>query len=92
MTANNSNISPLVDEFGKLKAQVSDLEAKLAEIRKQLVECGQPVIEGSLYRIAVIKTIRGTLDTSAIKAAMPPSWLDRYTKFADVVTVRVSGR
>jgi hypothetical protein len=92
-----SNIAKLVDDFGQLKAQIATLEQQEAEIRLQLVASGHDAVEGELFRVTVVKTIKETLSTAAAKAKLidlgvDQRWFTKHTTHTPTTTVRCVAR
>jgi len=75
---NNAVIAPsstatgqLVDRFGRLKAEASDIATELDTIKDVLIEReGESKLEGELFRLALSNTLRSTTDWKAVALAM----------------------
>jgi hypothetical protein len=87
-----SNISPMVDQLGRLQAQIADLEAQAKAIKSTLSAIGEGAYEGELFRATVSKSERETLDMKAAREKLSPQWIRAHTKVTPVTTVRVSGK
>lgn len=81
-----------VDELGKLKAQISDLCEKEAEIKVLLIDSGITEIDGSKFRATVSKSIRETLNAEKVRAILTPAQVALATDSRSVTTVRVAAR
>ena|SRR6188768_532898 len=61
----------LVDRFGRLKAEASDISAQLDDIKTVLIEReGESKTEGELFRLSLSNTLRSTTDWKAVALAM----------------------
>lgn len=92
-----SNIAPLADELGKIKAAIAELETKEQELRAEIIAAGHDAIEGDIYRVVVIKSVRETLDARAareklLELSVSPQWFACHTKKTDVTTVKCAAR
>ena len=57
----------LVDRFGRLKAEASDIATELDAIKATLIEReGESKLEGELFRLAISHTLRSTTDWKAV--------------------------
>jgi hypothetical protein len=88
----SSNIGPLIDDFGLLKAQIADLETKAKALHGQIASLGDGAYEGTFYRVTVSESERSKLDMDAVKAKLSPQFIRAHTSYTPVTTVRVSGR
>ena len=87
-----SNIAPLIDDFGLIKAQIAELELKAKPIHDQIVALGEGAYEGTFYRVTVSESEREVLDKKAVKKKLSPQFIRAHTTYTPVTTVRVSGR
>lgn len=87
-----SNIGPLIDDYGLLKAQMADLEAKMKPLHEQIVAQGEGAYEGTFYRVTVSKSERANLDSKAVRKKLSRQFIRANTTYTPVTTVRVSGR
>lgn len=87
-----SKLQKAVDKLGALKAQIADLSAQEAEIKKALVASGEAAVEGTLFRVAISSFDRETLDSATVKGFLSPSQIAAATKTTKVVAVKVSAR
>jgi hypothetical protein len=93
-TTNNRfhNLSPamLADLIGKMdreaKAAMADLDAAKDAFKAR----GLLIAEGDTHSVMVQKSVRQTLDTSAVKAEMGQVWFDDHSKLGEVVTLRIA--
>jgi hypothetical protein len=88
----NSNLTPLIDEYGLIKAQIAELQLKLDPIHEQLVAMGDGAYEGLFYRVAVSSFMQSRLDTKACKKKLSRQFIKANTKTTPVTKVTVSGR
>jgi len=82
----------IADQFGALKAEIADLEAREKLLRDELVRRGAPEIDGALFRVTVSESVRWTLNTAAVKAEMGAAWYDAHCRQSMVTTVAVKAR
>lgn len=69
-----NNIQVLADELGFIKSQIADLKEKEELLKTKLIEAGQPVVEGSLFRAAVsLVAGRTIVDWEAVALKFEPS-------------------
>jgi hypothetical protein len=79
----SSNIAPVVDEFGALKAEIARLEKRAEKLRAQLIECGTGVHEGEKYHVSVTLDERVMLPIKAarkklIELGVSRRWFDEH--------------
>jgi hypothetical protein len=86
------NNASLVDQLGRLQAQIADLEAKEKALKAALVAAGVGAYEGELFRATVSASERSTLDMAAVREKLSPQFLRAHTKVTPVNTVRVSAK
>lgn len=65
------SLGKLADDYGTLKAKVKDLEDLLFIVRGQLIESGETLIEGSLFRVTIADVEKVTLDTNSLRERYP---------------------
>ncbi|SHG88588.1 hypothetical protein [Bradyrhizobium erythrophlei] len=87
-----SNIGPLIDDYGLLKAQIAELETKLKPLHEQIVAQGEGAYEGTFYRVTVSESERANLNMKKARAKLSPQFIRANTTYTPVTTVRVSGR
>ena len=86
------NLSPsmLADLIGQLdrtaKAATADLDAAKDAFKAR----GLLIAEGETHCVMIQKSIRQTLDTAKVKAAMGQVWFDDNSKLGEVVTLRIA--
>ena len=88
----NSNIGPLIDDYGLLKAQIAALELKAKPLHEQIAAQGEGAYEGTFFRVTVSESERGTLNQKAVRRKLSRQFILANTKYTPVTTVRVSGR
>ena len=89
---NTSNLHPLVDELGHIKAQMANLAMREKALKDQLVAAGVGAYEGDDYRASVSHSIRETLDMDAVREYLSPQFKAAHTRTTEVFAVRVSAR
>lgn len=88
-----TNITALIDELGSIKAAAAEIAKREAAIKKILIaEIGEGSAEGGVFRVAISKSERETLDQDAVRAKLSPQFIAAHTTVTEVVTVRVSAR
>ena len=80
----------LADMIGDLDCQQKALEAELKSAKDALKARGMDRAEGQRFTVSFSASIRQTLDSAAVKAAMGQVWFDDHSKLAEIVTTRVS--
>jgi hypothetical protein len=86
-----TNLAPLADRYGQLKAQVADMEKKLEVLRTEILETHEPIIEGNLFRVTVSEVTRSTIDSAALRQRYPDI-AEEFSKLTTSLTVRCSSR
>jgi hypothetical protein len=89
---NTSNLTPLVDELGHIKAQMANLVMREKALKTQLIDAGVGAYEGDDYRASVSHSVRETLDMDAVREKLTPQFIAAHTRATDVFSVRVSAR
>lgn len=86
------NLSPsmLADLIGQLDRTAKAATAELDAAKDAFKGRGLLIAEGETHSVMVQKSIRQTLDTSAVKAEMGQVWFDDHSKLGEVVTLRIS--
>ncbi len=92
-----SNLEPLADALGQVRAQISELETREKNIKAQIVEAGVDALEGAFFRVLVLKSVRHTLDSKAAREMLErlgasPQWFAGNTKRTDVTTLKCAPR
>jgi hypothetical protein len=96
----NTNTTPqelaaAVDQLAAVKAELSELQAREAELKKLLAAAGPDVIEGTEHRAAISITARTAIDWQAIAQHLKPSrqLITAHTKEgAPFAVVRISAK
>jgi hypothetical protein len=79
----------LADIIGDLDCQSKAIEAELKAAKDALKARGQASVTGNRFAITFTASIRQTLDSAAVKAAMGQTWFDDHSRLAEVITTRV---
>jgi hypothetical protein len=79
----------LANLIGDLDCQSKAIEVELKAAKDALKARGQASVTGNRFAITFTSSIRQTLDTAAVKAAMGQTWFDDHSKLAEVITTRV---
>ena len=86
----NMPVHMLTDMIGDLDCQQKALEAELKAAKDALKSRNVDRAEGVRLTVSFSASIRQTLDSAAVKAAMGQTWFDDHSKLAEVLTTRVS--
>ena len=86
----NMPVHMLADMIGDLDCQSKAIEAELKSAKDALKARGADRAEGARFTVSFSASIRQTLDSAAVKAAMGQTWFDDHSKLAEVITTRVS--
>ena len=93
-TTNNRfhNLSPamLADLIGQLDRTAKAATAELDAAKDAFKARGLLIAEGETHSVMVQKSIRQTLDTAKVKAAMGQVWFNDNSKLGEVVTLRIA--
>lgn len=83
-----------VDEFGHLKAQVADLEARMNALKEDFKDSGKAEIEGALFRVVVSRYTMSRVDWKSVAEALnpPASLIKRNTTPSDVCRIEAKAR
>lgn len=88
------SIEDLVDDYGLLHGEKSDIETRMRAIQAELTarEPANKVFTGSLYKLSKVEFDRKDLDSKRIKEEMPASWVEDHTRATPVVQYRIGVR
>jgi hypothetical protein len=86
-----SNISPLIDDYGLLMAQIAEIKRRAQPLKEQIEELGAGAYEGNIYRVTVSKFKRENLDKKAVKKKLSRQFIRAHTTYTPVTMVRISG-
>jgi hypothetical protein len=86
------NLSPsmLADLIGDLDRKAKSASAELDAAKDAFKAAGYLIASGEAFSVQVQKSIRQTLDTSAVKAEMGQVWFDDHSKLGEVITLRIA--
>lgn len=87
-----SNIGALVDDLGRVKAEMARLAEREKALRDQIVEAGVGAYEGDLFRATVSDVERSILDMDAVRAKLSPQFIRANSSVVCSTTVRVVAR
>ena len=82
----------LVDEIGRLKAQIAPIEKELKRKQDLLKAYGDGKYEGSLYDASVFTSERNLLDMDAVRGKLSPQFIKAHTTVSESVTVKVTAK
>lgn len=93
---NDNILGHIVDKLAQVKAQIADLKIDEQNLRQDLIESGESVIDGVYHRAAISESEgKVTVDWKAIAMHFNPSRQlikAHSSQGDDYVTVRVSAR
>jgi len=89
---NMKDLNNTVDQLGTLLAQKADLDARVSALKAELVESGESVVEGLLFRATVSKSVRKTLNMAKVKAKLSRQFMAANTRETEVNSVRTVAR
>lgn len=83
-----------IDKLGMLNAQIAEIQAQAAEIKKELIESIGPGhhADGDLFRVSIAESERVTLDADDVRRFLHPNQLRVCERKSKVVTVRCVAR
>jgi hypothetical protein len=88
----NENLRPLIDDLGRIRAELAELSKRERELKDQLIGLGEGAYDGDLFRATVSRSERETLDMEAVRSKLTPQFVRAHTRVTPVTTVRVSAR
>lgn len=96
-TISNNGVAVLVDQLGRVKARIADLEAEEARIRQEIVDSGVQVAEGRLFRCTVSAVATDRIDYKGVVEALPHTpqlqrLVRKHTEELNYTTVKVFSR
>jgi hypothetical protein len=74
-----SNIAPLIDELGDVKAQIAKLEKRETELKKELKALGIGTHVGTRYVMTLSEQERDVLDMKAVKEKLSSQFIVAHT-------------
>jgi hypothetical protein len=97
MTAKTDNAGPLVDELGRVQAQITALEMHEKNLKKQLKEVGDGAYEGKLFRATIVTAEYASINKDAMVAKLtglgvPHQWFAANTDRSSRTTIKVVAR
>jgi hypothetical protein len=87
----SSNLEPLIDALGDIRARIAELEKKETEIKNALKELEPGAYEGERYRLTVTLADREKLDMEAVREKLSAQFLRAHTTVFPVRTLRTVG-
>jgi hypothetical protein len=86
------NASPemLADMIGQLDREAKAATAALDAAKDAFKARGLLIAAGEAFSVQVQKTIRQTLDTTAVKAEMGQAWFDDHSRLGEVTSLRIA--
>ena len=91
VTARKS-IASTVDALGSVKAKIADLTIIERELKDRLIDAGNAVNDGNLFRATVSHEDYETLDMNAVRAKLTPQFIAKHTRRGQKIVVRVVAR
>lgn len=87
-----SNVTPLIDELGRIKAEMARLAVIESSIKKQIVAMGPGAYEGELFRATVSEIETDRLDMEAVRQKLSAQFIRAHTSVSRSVRVNVTAR
>jgi hypothetical protein len=75
-----TNLAPLADRLGSLKAQIEALSRELDEVKAEIKATGREEIVGNDYVAKIVLQERSTLDTKLVKAILTDEQIAACTR------------
>jgi len=94
-TTTPQELAAAVDQLAAVKAELSELQAREAELKNILAAAGPDVIEGTQHRAAISITARTAINWQAIAQHLKPSRqliTAHTTEGAPFAVVRISAK
>lgn len=81
-----------VDDYGKLAAQIAELQAQQKVLTTEIKGWGAGAYEGDLFRVVVSKFPRETLDMDAVRAKLSRQFIVANTTTTEVTKITSNAR
>lgn len=94
-TTTPQELAAAVDQLAAVKAELSELQAREAELKQLLAAAGPDIIEGTQHRAAISITARTAINWQAIAQHLKPSRqliTAHTTEGAPFAVVRISAK
>lgn len=85
----NQSDAHLADEYGELDARKKAIEAKLSDIKVELIRRGRAYCAGSRFAVTISEQSSTRLDTKALKEALGSEIIAEYEKTSLSTVARV---
>jgi hypothetical protein len=90
--SNTSNVAPLIDALGDLKAQIAELEKREAELKKELKALGPGNHVGERYTMTISEQKRDVLDMKAVREKLSDQFIRAHTSVTEYLMFRFKRR
>ncbi len=87
-----SNLIPLIDDLGDVKAKIAALRMEEDAIRDAMGDLEPGAYEGDRFRMTISDSVRETLDVAAAREKLSPQWVRAHTKTTEVRTIKLVAR
>ena len=87
-----TNLSPIIDDYATVCAQIAELERQKAKLKKELLFLEEGSHEGDKFILTVSLSERSTLDMEAVREKLSPQFIRAHTTTTPVVTFRTKVR
>jgi hypothetical protein len=88
----NSNLGPLADELGEVRAQIAELKEREQELRSEILDVGEDRIRGERFTVGVQRREMMRLDIALIREKMGEEWVAKHSKPIKTTIVKVAAR
>jgi hypothetical protein len=87
-----SNAKPLIDELGRVKAEIARLKVIEDSLKDQIVAMGPGAYEGELFRATVSECTAERLDMKAVREKLSAQFIRAHTSVTEFFRVDVKAR
>jgi len=96
MNATTLPLARAADRLGHLRAEIDRLQSEARELETTIkgVDETVSVVEGDLFRVAIVRQVRSLTDWKGVAAYLKPSrqLIRAYTKDRQVTSLRVAAK
>ena len=79
----------LADQYGDVKARITELEEQAKELRQQILDSGETKLVGDDWRVSISSGTRETLDLKVVRKFLTREQLDLANRTTSFDLVRV---
>lgn len=82
----------VVDEFGRLKADIAEMKAREKELREKIIGYDLPELDGFLFRVTVCDSTVELIDPELARQLLDAATLKKITKKSQRTVVKATSR